>query len=101
MIHLFTQRLFLFFIICLCLILSGSSGMASDQYAELRQRMVKAIEADVYETSLYINKKKLDARVMSVMGWVERHKFVPPSHQSRAVHFDFAAATFPKHAQTR
>ena len=84
MIHLFTQRSFLFFYTCLCLLLPGSNGMASDQYAEPRQKMVRAIEADVNETSLYINKKRLDARVMSVMGRVERHKFVPPSHQSWA-----------------
>ena len=84
MIHLLTQRLFLIFYTCLCLLLPGSNGMASDQYAEPRQKMVRAIEADVNETSLYINKKRLDARVMSVMGRVERHKFVPPSHQSWA-----------------
>ena len=84
MIHLFTQRFFFFFFTCLCLLLPNSNGMASDQYAEPRQKMVKTIEADVYETSLYINKKKLDARVMSVMGRVERHKFVPSSQQSWA-----------------
>ena len=84
MIHLFTRRFFLFFYTCLCLLLPGSNGLASDQYAEPRQKMVRAIEADVNETSLYINKKRLDARVMSVMGRVERHKFVPPSQQSWA-----------------
>ena len=84
MIHLFTRRFFLFFYTCLCLFLPGSNGLASDQYAEPRQKMVRAIEADVNETSLYINKKRLDARVMSVMGRVERHKFVPRSHQSWA-----------------
>jgi protein-L-isoaspartate(D-aspartate) O-methyltransferase len=62
----------------------GSVGLASDQYTEARQKMVRAIEADVHETSLYINKKRLDARVMSVMGRVERHKFVPPSQQPLA-----------------
>ena len=68
----------------MCLLLLGSNGMASDQYEEARRRMVTAIEADVNETSLHINKKKLDARVMSVMGRIERHKFVPRSHQSWA-----------------
>jgi hypothetical protein len=29
--------------------------MASDQYEEARRRMVTAIEADVYETSLHID----------------------------------------------
>jgi protein-L-isoaspartate(D-aspartate) O-methyltransferase len=84
MIHLFTRRFFLFFYTCLCLLLPGSNGLASDQYAEPRQKMVRAIEADVNENSLYISKKGLDARVMSAMGRVERHKFVPLSQQSRA-----------------
>ena len=84
LIQLFTQRLFFLFCICLYLLLFSSNGMASDQYDEARLKMVTAIEADVYETSLYIDKKRLDPRVMSVMGNVERHKFVPRSHQSRA-----------------
>lgn len=82
--HLFTRKFFLFFYTCLCLLLSGSNGLTSDQYAEPRQEMVRAIEADVNATSLYISKKRLDSRVMSVMGRVERHKFVLSSHQSRA-----------------
>jgi protein-L-isoaspartate(D-aspartate) O-methyltransferase len=58
--------------------------MGADQYEEARHKMVKAIEADVRETSLYINKKSLDPRVMEVMDKVERHKFVPPSEQTWA-----------------
>jgi protein-L-isoaspartate(D-aspartate) O-methyltransferase len=46
--------------------------------------MVQEIEQDVRDTSYYINKKELDSRVMSVMGRVERHKFVPPSEESWA-----------------
>jgi protein-L-isoaspartate(D-aspartate) O-methyltransferase len=84
LLHLFTQKCSLFFCFCVCLLLLDSNTMASDQYAEPRRKMVKAIEADVNKTSLYINKKRLDARVMSVMDRVERHKFVPRSHQSRA-----------------
>jgi protein-L-isoaspartate(D-aspartate) O-methyltransferase len=82
LIYFFTQRFFLFF--CFCLLLLGSNTMASDQYAEPRRKMVMAIEAAAYKTSLHINKKRLDTRVMSVMGRVERHKFVPRSHQSWA-----------------
>ncbi|KPK34707.1 MAG: protein-L-isoaspartate O-methyltransferase [Nitrospira bacterium SG8_35_1] len=62
----------------------GTNGMGFDQYQEARQKMVRAIEADVRATSLHINKKSLDPRVMSVMGKVERHRFVPPSEQSWA-----------------
>ncbi len=46
--------------------------------------MVQAIEADVRATSLYIDRKNLDPRVMSVMASVERHRFVPPSEVSLA-----------------
>ena len=60
------------------------NAMGADQYEEARHKMVKAIEADVRETSLYINKKSLDPRVMAVMDKVERHKFVPPSEQTWA-----------------
>ncbi|MBW2471096.1 MAG: protein-L-isoaspartate(D-aspartate) O-methyltransferase [Deltaproteobacteria bacterium] len=46
--------------------------------------MIRAIEADVRDTSFYINKKSLDPRVMTVMSRVARHEFVPPSEQSWA-----------------
>ena len=79
-----TQRILLFLHACFFLIVPGPNVMGFDQYQEARQKMVKAIEADVRATSLHINKKSLDPRVMSVMGKVERHRFVPPSEQSWA-----------------
>jgi len=79
-----TQRILLFLHACFFLIVPGPNVMGFDQYQEARQKMVKAIEADVRATSLHINKKSLDPRVMSVMGKVERHKFVPFSEQSWA-----------------
>ena len=78
------QRIFQFFYAWLFLLLSCSNATAADQYEEARLKMVKAIEANVRDTSFHINKKSLDPRVMSVMGRVERHKFVPPSEQSWA-----------------
>jgi protein-L-isoaspartate(D-aspartate) O-methyltransferase len=78
------RRLFLFFHTCLFLLVLGSTAMGFDQYEGARRKMVREIEADVRETSFYINKKSLDPRVMSAMGTVERHKFVPPSEQSLA-----------------
>jgi protein-L-isoaspartate(D-aspartate) O-methyltransferase len=76
----------IFFIICgsLCLLLLAGNAVTADQYAGLRRAMVKAIEADVFETSFYINKHRLDPRVMDVMGRVERQKFVPDSQKTRA-----------------
>jgi len=79
-----TQRILLFLHACFFLLMLGTNGMGFDQYQEARQKMVRAIEADVRATSLHINKKSLDPRVMSVMGKVERHRFVPPSEQSWA-----------------
>jgi protein-L-isoaspartate(D-aspartate) O-methyltransferase len=82
--HLFRQRVFLFFHVCLFLLVFGSHAMGFDQYEEARRKMVEAIEADVRETSSYISREILDPRVMSVMGTVARHKFVPHSEQSWA-----------------
>lgn len=82
--HLLAQRIFLFFHAWLFLFLIGSNALGFDRYEEARHKMIKAIEADVYETSFYINKKSLDPRVISVMGKVERHRFVPPSEESWA-----------------
>ena len=77
-------RAFLFFLAWLLLLACCTPATGSDRYEEARLAMVKAIEADVRDTSFYINRKSLDPRVMSVMGSVERHKFVDPSQQSRA-----------------
>ncbi|MBE9503606.1 MAG: protein-L-isoaspartate(D-aspartate) O-methyltransferase [Proteobacteria bacterium] len=46
--------------------------------------MVKAIEADVRTTSRYINTEDLDPKVMTVMGKVPRHEFVPSEARSLA-----------------
>jgi protein-L-isoaspartate(D-aspartate) O-methyltransferase len=82
--HFLHRIILLNFQACLIVLVFGSNAMGVDQYDEARSKMVEAIKADVRETSFYINKKSLDPRVMSVMGKVERHKFVPPSEQSWA-----------------
>ena len=82
--HFLRRRILQFFHACLFLLVFGSSALGVEQYDGARREMIKAIEADASETSFYINKKNLDPRVMSVMGKVERHKFVPPSEQSWA-----------------
>lgn len=55
----------------------GYSATATTDYAELRQQMVKVIEADVRATSLELNKKALDSRVIQALQQVPRHEFVP------------------------
>ena len=81
----YSRYILLFFLACLLLPVQGPGDAADfDQFKEARSRMVRAIESTVRETSFYIDRKTLDPRVMSVMGRVERHRFVPPSEQSRA-----------------
>lgn len=48
----------------------------ADSYADLRLAMVSEIEADARRTSIYIDKKALDQRVMQAMASVPRHEFV-------------------------
>jgi protein-L-isoaspartate(D-aspartate) O-methyltransferase len=74
----------LFFHAWLFFLVSSTPAMGLDRYQEARQAMVNAIAADVRETSYYINRKSLDPRFMSVMGRVERHKFVDPAQQAWA-----------------
>ncbi len=83
--HFLKVNLLLFSHALACLLLTASvAAEVTDRYAAARQKMVREIAADVRETSSYINKKKLNPMVMSVMGRVERHKFVPASEQSWA-----------------
>jgi len=56
----------------------------ADGYKAARANMIKDIEQDVRETSLYINKEELDARVMKAMATVPRHEFVPDSQLASA-----------------
>jgi protein-L-isoaspartate(D-aspartate) O-methyltransferase len=58
-----------------CLLAAGCNVSAAD-YADARANMVKVIEKDVRDTSLYLDKERLDERVMTAMGKVPRHKFV-------------------------
>ena len=49
-----------------------------------QQRMIKEIEMEIRLTSGYTGINSFDDRVMSVMGQVPRHQFVPPELRSRA-----------------
>ncbi len=64
-------------LLLLLLFCSANWAISADEYARLRQEMVKEIEADVHATALYIDKTALDERVMLVIGSVPRHLFVP------------------------
>ena len=57
---------------------------AEDNFDAARKAMVEEIAEDTRDTSYYINKKELNPRVMTVMGKVPRHKFVPDNLQGIA-----------------
>ena len=57
---------------------------AADDFAEKRAAMIRAIERDVQETSLYIDRQQLDPKVMAAMAKVARHEFVPQDLRSQA-----------------
>ncbi len=63
-------------ILALCC-LTGWGQSAAEGFSVLRQELVREIEADVRDTSLYIDKEELDPRVMQAMRQVPRHEFVP------------------------
>lgn len=54
-----------------------SSVFSADKYERSRQDMVRIIEQDVRETSLYLDKEVLDPRVIAAIAKVPRHKYVP------------------------
>jgi protein-L-isoaspartate(D-aspartate) O-methyltransferase len=56
----------------------------SDDYQEMRARLLTEISQDVMDTRSYIGKSTLDKRVMRTIGMVGRHRFVPANQQSRA-----------------
>ncbi|MGD8593474.1 MAG: protein-L-isoaspartate(D-aspartate) O-methyltransferase [Gammaproteobacteria bacterium] len=60
-----------------------NSLMAADYTAE-RQAMIRAIQADVIETSVYIGKEAFDPAVMRAMASVPRHEFVPQNQKAHA-----------------
>ena len=73
----------LLFWICLVLLLPASAA-PGDEYAEARQHLVKEIEQDVRDTSLYLDKEALDSRVMTAISKVPRHQFVPAAQRHHA-----------------
>jgi len=72
----------------LLLLLMYASGLvlASDTeaYAQQRAALIKEITADVRDTSFYLGRDKLNPRVLTALGSVPRHKFVPRAQRYRA-----------------
>ena len=60
------------------LTLSGPTTAADIQpYKQQRMELMRLIEQDVRETSVYLDREMLDARVMKALAEVPRHLFVP------------------------
>ncbi len=57
---------------------------AQDKFAEARRQLVLEVDAMVMETSSYIGKSELNKKVMTALGTVLRHEFVPESRQRYA-----------------
>lgn len=64
--------------------IGASAKGAADGYSAARARMVQLIEQDVRETSLYLDKSRLDMRVMEALAEVPRHRFVPVDIRDQA-----------------
>jgi len=58
--------------------------LLADDYADARQQLLDSIAKDVESTSLYLDRKALDPRVLAAMAKVPRHEFVPEDQKSHA-----------------
>ena len=70
-------------VICLCCVLYFPS-LSADTFVTARQRLVELIEDDVRATSTYLGQDTLDPRILTAIGSVPRHEFVPSELKSLA-----------------
>ena len=68
----------------LLLLISNIVLSAEDDYARQRENMIRAIEANLRATSIYLKKEALDSRIMDAMNTVPRHVLVPINQRSHA-----------------
>ena len=76
--------MFRLFCILTLLLVSSTALTVEDDYSRQREKMIRAIEADVIATSAYLDKNSLDPRVMEAMNTVPRHALVPTKYRSKA-----------------
>jgi protein-L-isoaspartate(D-aspartate) O-methyltransferase len=74
----------LFSSVALLLLVPVAAAATADQFKKARLALVEVIEADVRETSSYLDKEVLDERVLDVLRQVPRHLFVPKGSQDEA-----------------
>lgn len=63
--------------LCFILLLSQTVLAVSNGYKAEHAKLVEIIEQHVRDTSLYLNKERLNPLVMEAMATVPRHEFVP------------------------
>jgi protein-L-isoaspartate(D-aspartate) O-methyltransferase len=70
----------------LIVLLIGGQALAgpADDYQRQRAQLLREIEQDVRDTSVYLDKDTLDPRVLQAMQKVPRHEFVPPAERRYA-----------------
>jgi protein-L-isoaspartate(D-aspartate) O-methyltransferase len=71
----------------LCLTLFAAwfpHAVVADDFASQRAAMLRAIEGDSAVTRQYLDRERLDARVMAAMGRVARHALVPDRQRKSA-----------------
>ncbi len=73
----FTFKWWMQLFLCFTLMTIASSGLATDEFAVLRENMLKEIGEEARLTASYIKKTAFDERVMDAMRSVPRHEFVP------------------------
>jgi protein-L-isoaspartate(D-aspartate) O-methyltransferase len=74
-----------FFLFLFCV--NNSLTVAADadiKRVEQREALIREIEQDVKQTSIYIGKERFDPKVMQAMATVPRHEFVPDSQRRYA-----------------
>lgn len=72
------------FVVTLGITTAVNPALAKNDYEPARQAMIRVIEADVRETSLYLDKDELDPRVLAALAKVKRHEFVPRGQRKYA-----------------
>ena len=75
-------------LLCYLLVPLTLSGPApageADPYTQQRMELMRVIEQDVRETSVYLDRETLGPRVMKALAEVPRHQFVPDSQRRYA-----------------
>jgi protein-L-isoaspartate(D-aspartate) O-methyltransferase len=72
-------------VILLSLLLLPVSNLAREyEWRQMRERMIEEIKQDMYQARHYVGREQFSQRVLSAIGKVARHEFVPESLRGRS-----------------